>query len=250
MFADRQDDAQPAECERFYGRRKGRKLTAHQAGLIAGLLPELRLDFAGPAPASAAELFPAPEGGCAELRNGGAPVPPVREVWLEIGFGGGEHLAEQARRHPDIGFIGAEPFINGVAKLMTAVATSNLRNIRLIDDDVRPLFGWLPPASLARVFILFPDPWPKRRHESRRIVSPSTVAALGRAMRPGASLRLATDIADYAAWAKPTILASGPFTLVNESGTRPEDWVATRYEGKAIAAGRPCHYLEFRRNAG
>jgi tRNA (guanine-N7-)-methyltransferase len=198
------------------------------------LLPALRLDLSSPAPGRVEDLFPVP----------------VREVWLEIGFGGGEHLAEQARRNPDIGFIGAEPFVNGVAKLISALDASPLHNIRVIGDDVRPLFGWLPAGSLARVFILFPDPWPKRRHESRRIISPATLAGLARAMHPGASLRLATDVAPYASWAKPVILESGLFSLTGESRIRPQNWVETRYESKAIRAGRPCQYLEFRHKAG
>ena len=174
----------------------------------------------------------------------------MREVWLEIGFGGGEHLAWQAAHHPDIGIIGAEVFEMGVIQLATRIEVDELRNVRLYDEEAQDLLSWLPPASISRAFILFPDPWPKRRHVKRRIVSPATLAALGRVMTPGAELRVATDIGDYV---RTTLLAAlnspdfvWPASKPEDWRQRPADWPGTRYEAKAIAAGRRCYYFTFR----
>jgi tRNA (guanine-N7-)-methyltransferase len=177
-----------------------------------------------------------------------------REVWLEIGFGGGEHLAMLAQRHRDIGFIGAEPFVNGVARLLSLAEAGGLDNIRILADDARLLLKSLPDASIGRAFALFPDPWPKLRHHKRRIVNPDTVAALARILRPGAELRLATDDADYARAMLETVLREPRFVwLAERSGdwlARPDDWPATRYEEKALAAGRGPVYLRFARTSG
>jgi tRNA (guanine-N7-)-methyltransferase len=216
--------------KRYFGRRKGRPLTAQRLALMEARLPGLRLDLGAPAPADLRTLFPTS----------------VDEVWLEIGFGGGEHLAAQALRHPGVGFIGAEPFLNGVAKLVSLVEAHGLANVRIHDDDARPLLAWLPEASLSRAFILFPDPWPKRRHADRRVVSPETAAALARAMKRGGRLRLASDVPDYLARAQNVIAAGGGFALSpQDKHASPADWATTRYEAKAIAAGRACVYLEF-----
>jgi len=219
----------------FYGRRIGHPLSALQQARIDDMLPKLRPDVSKPAPQPLTDLF----GGKA------------REVWLEIGFGAGEHLDWQAKHNPDVGIIGAEPFINGMAQLLTRADASGLANIRLYDDEAQILLGWLPPASISRAFILFPDPWPKKRHHKRRIVSPTTVAALARVMTPGSELRVATDIADYV---RTTLLAVTnnpnfiwPALTPDDWRVRSPDWPPTRYEAKAVEAGRQCYYFRFLR---
>ena len=173
----------------------------------------------------------------------------MRETWLEIGFGGGEHLLWQARSAPDVGIIGCEPFLDGVVKVVSAIDDSAgaLGNIRLHPDDARPLLRWLPDASIARAFILFPDPWPKARHQKRRLVSETTLRELARVMAPGAELRLGTDIADYARWMLIAIAREGSFAWTargpSDWRVRPADWPQTRYEAKAVAAGRRCNYF-------
>lgn len=203
----------------------------HQAHLVAEMLPALEVD--------AARL------------KAGAPLFPFapRELWLEIGFGGAEHLVAQALAHPDVGFIGCEPFLNGVAKALAGIERHGLANLRLHMGDVRPLIAAAPTGALSRVFILYPDPWPKRRHNRRRIVSHETVAELARAMRPGGAVRFATDIDDYAGWALARFLASPDFRWLAEEADdwrRPwDDWPSTRYEAKAKLAGRVPAYLTF-----
>lgn len=217
---------------RTYGRRHGRKLSPRQERLLAEELPRLAIDITSPAQA-AADLFPAE----------------VHDVWLEIGFGGGEHLVWQAEHNPDIGIIGCEPFLDGVVKVVDAVQARGLGNVRLFPDDARQLLRWLPKASVGRAFILFPDPWPKSRHHKRRLVSAPFLRMLARVMRPGAELRIATDIGDYArttliaARATPAFrwMATGPA----DWRERPHDWPSTRYEQKARAAGRRPIYLRF-----
>lgn len=224
-----------AEDIRTYGRRHGRKLSPRQERLLAEELPRLAIDATAPAPAAAVDLFPAK----------------VRDVWLEIGFGGGEHLIWQAERHPDVGVIGCEPFLDGVVKVVDAVQVRGLKNVRLFPDDARHLLRWLPTASIGRTFILFPDPWPKTRHHKRRLVSASFLRLLARVMRPGAELRIATDIGDYArttliaARNAPVFrwLANGP----SDWRERTSDWPLTRYEQKAQAAGRRPVFLRFER---
>ena len=176
---------------------------------------------------------------------------PVREIWLEIGFGGGEHLAAQAAAHPRVGLLGCEPYVNGVAKLLARIADRGLRNVRIYPDDARDLLDRLPDASLGRVFVLFPDPWPKARHHRRRIVSTETLASLGRVMRDGAELRLATDHAEYGRWMLAHLERESAFEwLARRPGDwrrRTGDWPATRYEVKASGQGRACLYLRYRR---
>jgi tRNA (guanine-N7-)-methyltransferase len=172
-------------------------------------------------------------------------------VRLEIGFGGGEHLIAQAAQHPHTGFIGAEPFVNGMAKALAAIAERELENIRLHFGDAAFLLEWLPPAALARVDLLYPDPWPKRRHWKRRFVQGHSVAALARVLRRGGEFRFATDIPDYAAWALTHLIRSPAFAWTAERADdwrRPwDDFSSTRYEAKAKREGRlPC-YLIFRR---
>ncbi len=217
----------------LYGRSKGKTLRAYHAKLIAELLP--KLDISPAALASGEPLFDVP----------------IRELWLEIGFGGGEHLAARARENPDIGFIGCEPFVNGVAKLLAAIDEGALRNVRVRADDATGLIEAAPVASVSRVYLLYPDPWPKRRQNKRRLVSPQMIAAFARILKPGGELRFATDIDDYAGWTLRRFLASPDFAW----DARGADdwrlpwpaWAATRYETKARAAGRPSAYLTFRR---
>ncbi len=219
---------------RFYGRRAGHKLHASQAALVESLLPEIRID---------------PSRRIKDLRN----LFPndVNEVWLEIGFGAGEHLLWQARENPETGFLASEPYINGVAKVLTAVDRDRIGNVRLYDDDVHHLFDGLPDNSLSRVFVLFPDPWPKKRHNKRRIVSPFLIAHLARVMPPGAELRFASDIPDYVDWTLRYMQNSPTFAWTactpDDWRRRPPDWPETRYEKKAVEAGRPAAYLSFRR---
>jgi tRNA (guanine-N7-)-methyltransferase len=173
------------------------------------------------------------------------------EVWLEIGFGGGEHLAAQAAARPEIGFIGVEPFINGVAKLLLAARAAALANIRVFADDARLLLRALPDRSIGRLFVLFPDPWPKLRHRKRRIVDAWAVEAFARVLVDGAELRLATDDPDYLR-AMLALLGRDPRFewLASRAGDwreRPADWPPTRYEAKALAAGRRPVFLRFRR---
>jgi tRNA (guanine-N7-)-methyltransferase len=197
------------------------------------LLPRVSLDLTSAAPRELSDLF----GGTA------------CEVWLEIGFGGGEQLIWQAERNPGVGFIGCEPFVGGIAKALTAIEARRLNNIRLYSDDARQVLRWLPDASISRAFVLFPDPWPKKRHRKRRFVARETLGMLARVMRCGAELRIATDIGDYA---RTILLAVRSLTdfrwLVSGATdwrTRPADWPATRYEEKAIREGRHCTYLRF-----
>lgn len=176
----------------------------------------------------------------------------MRGYWLEIGFGAGEHLAAQALARPDIGFLGCEPFINGVAALLAKMEADDITNIRLFDDDARLLLPRLPEGVIDRAFILFSDPWPKKRHNKRRIITPRTLDALARILRPGAELRFASDDMSYISWTLEHMRrcpefswpAAGPADWRN----RPADAVETRYERKALAEGRRCVYLGFRRN--
>jgi len=223
------------EQRAFFGRRKGHPLRARQAELFSSLLPRLALDLAAPAPDHLAALFPQP----------------VDDVRLEIGFGGAEHLIGQAQSHPRTGFIGCEPFVNGMAKALVAIDELGLTNIRLHHGDAVELLAWLPAHALTRIDLLYPDPWPKRRHWKRRFVSDANVAAIARVLRPGAEFRFATDWANYAEWTLLRLLRSADFTWTAE---RADDWrkpwagfSGTRYEAKAVREGRAPTYLVFRR---
>ena len=224
-----------APPRRVYGRRRGRPLRPGRQRLTETVLPRLAITL--------------PEAGPLDPRTLFAASPAT--VWLEIGFGGGEHLAEQAERHPAIGFVGSEVFENGVARLVGEVAHRNLRNIRIFPDDARLLLDSLAPASIGRVFILFPDPWPKQRHYKRRLVAPATLDRLAAVMQPGAELRLATDDRDYLAWMLEHVTTHPDFLWLARRPTdwreRPPDWPATRYEKKARDAGRTPAFLRFLR---
>ena len=216
---------------RSYGRLKSRTIKPRQAALMETLLPQLRVP--------------------AEPFDPRALIPGLTEAWLEIGFGGGEHLAAQAERHPEIGFVGSEVFENGVARLVGKIARRGLDNIRIFADDARLLLDRLAPASLGRVFILFPDPWPKLRHHKRRLVAPATLDRLAVVMHPGAELRLATDDPGYLVWMLEHMTAHPAFTWLARRPAdwrqRPVDWPPTRYEEKARAAGRTPAFLRFAR---
>lgn len=219
-----------------YGRRRGHRLRPGRRRLIETLLPQLRVE-------------PSEDGARLDLvRLFGRPP---RRLWLEVGFGAGEHLAAQAEAHQDVDFIGCEPFVNGVATLLSRIDAAGLTNIRILDDDARPLLAALPEAAVDRVFILFPDPWPKTRHHKRRIIAPPTLEALARVMADGAELRFASDDMDYVRWTLDHICRHGAFAW---TARRPADWrhrpadaVETRYEAKARAGGATCVYLIFRR---
>jgi tRNA (guanine-N7-)-methyltransferase len=176
---------------------------------------------------------------------------PVREVWLEIGFGSGEHLLWQVAQHEDIGFIGCEPFINGVGTLLGAIEDRGIETIRVHDGDARDVLTWLPARSIRRLFLLFPDPWPKKRQQKRRLVSPETIAALARVLAPGGELRFASDDGDYAALTLFTVNRSSAFAWLAERAAdwreRASDWPETRYERKALSQGRKPVYLRWRR---
>ncbi len=221
---------------RSFGRRSGRKLSTRQQNLLDTLLPRVGLDVSNPPPVRLAELF----------------AGPVETFALEIGFGGAEHLIWQAERHPDTGFIGCEPFIDGVVKALTAIDQRKLTNIRLYANDARDVLRWLPRACIDRAYVLFPDPWPKTRHRKRRLVNAESLAMLAKVMHPGTSrLRVATDIGDYARTLLIAYQHSGQFRwLVDEPGDwrkRPNDWPATRYEQKAVREGRRSYFFAFER---
>jgi len=220
----------------FFGRRKGHPLRARQVELFDALLPRLALDLITPAPRDLADLFSVP----------------VDHVRMEIGFGGAEHLIAQARANPRTGFIGCEPFVNGMAKALAAIDEGKLANIRLHHGDAVDLLGWLPAGSIARVDLLYPDPWPKRRHWKRRFVNADNIAALARILAPGGEFRFATDWANYAEWTLLHLLRSRDFIWTAE---RADHWRkpwpgfgGTRYEAKAVREGRAPAYLTFRRS--
>jgi tRNA (guanine-N7-)-methyltransferase len=226
----------PDGLGRLYGRRQGRPLRAGKRRLLAERLPDIAIALdrdRPPGHLDPATLFPfRPD-----------------EVWLEIGFGGGEHLAAQARAHPTIGLIGAEPFINGMASLLKEI--DGAANVRVLMDDARPLLTALAPASIGRVFILFPDPWPKKRHWKRRIVCRAVLDELARIMVPGAELRLATDDPGYARWMLLALLAHPAFVWTAQNPAdwrvRPVDQPQTRYEAKALGDGPPVFLIARRR---
>jgi tRNA (guanine-N7-)-methyltransferase len=225
----------PHSRRAFFGRRKGHKLRPRQAELLARLLPRLALDLSNPAPAELRALFPVP----------------VHEIALEIGFGGGEAMIAQAQAQPQTGFIGVEPFVNGMAKALAGIDSAKLRNIRLHFDDAAGLIAWLPAASLACIELIHPDPWPKRRHWKRRFVQDATVTQLAGMLRHGGEFRFVTDVADYAAWTLQRLLRS---TELEWTAQCADDWrkpwpgfTGTRYHAKAARAQRPPCFLVFRR---
>ncbi|WP_407157238.1 tRNA (guanosine(46)-N7)-methyltransferase TrmB [Bradyrhizobium sp. STM 3557] len=235
---DNHGSGAPDEAHRhgsFFGRRKGHKLRTHQADLIDHLLPRLALDIKAPPPAAPLDLFD----------------PKAAELRLEIGFGGGEHLVAEARSFPSTGFIGCEPYINGMAKILAQIEAHDIHNIRLFAGDAAELLAWLPPQSLSRIDLIHPDPWPKRRHWKRRFVQDATIAAMARVLRSGGEFRFVSDIDTYCDWTLWHLLRSPDFAWTAE---RADDWrlpwpgyTMTRYGQKATREGRVASYLRFRR---
>ncbi len=227
-----------APWRNFYGRRNSRKLRKGQAGLLETRLVELAPPGLGwdenpdRTPLDLATLYP-----------------DAREIWLEIGFGGGEHMLAQARANPDVQIIGAEPYINGVAKLLAMIERSGVANVAVTDEDARNVMDVLPAASIARAFLLYPDPWPKARHHKRRFINPAQLDQLARVLTPGAHLRVATDIEDYVRHTLEAMDRDPRFRWTAESPAdwrEPwPDWPGTRYEAKALREGRTPHYLTF-----
>jgi tRNA (guanine-N7-)-methyltransferase len=219
----------------FFGRRKGHKLRPRQAELFETLLPRLAIDLNRPPPAELTALF----------------VEPVTAVYLEIGFGGGEAMLAEAKAYRHIGFIGVEPFVNGMAKALAGIQAEGLQNIRLHFDDALALIAWLPDASLTRIDLVHPDPWPKRRHWKRRFVQDETVRQLARILRSGGEFRFVTDIADYAAWTLARLLRAANFEWVAQCADdwrKPwPDFTGTRYHAKAAREQRSSCFLVFRR---
>ena len=221
--------------EAFFGRRKGKALRGQQAEKLEALLPQYIVDLAAPAPQPLNDLFPVP----------------TERLRLEIGFGGGEHLLAEAIAFPTTGFIGCEPYVNGMAKILAQIEARNLTNIRLFAGDAGELLAWVPPQSLARIDLIHPDPWPKRRHWKRRFVQDTTIAAMARALTPQGEFRFVCDIDDYTSWTLWHMQASDDFLWRAE---RAEDWRApwpgytmTRYGAKATREGRKAAYLRFQR---
>jgi tRNA (guanine-N7-)-methyltransferase len=222
---------QPHGPLRSFGRIKARPIKSRQASLFQTLLPTIALD-----PSQPIDLL--------------ALKPDAAEVWLEIGFGGGEHLAAQATARPDVLALGAEPFLNGVASALRHIEAASLSNVRLHTGDARDLLAALPEASLDRVFILFPDPWPKLRHHKRRLIQPDLVAEVVRVLKPHGRLRFATDWADYANWTLERLTGARGLAWTAQ---RADDWrlppadhAPTRYQAKKLGDIAPV-YLEFER---
>lgn len=222
----------------FYGRAHGKTLRASQKTYLAEDLDRLRLpgvsvqDNPDRAPLDLDTAFPGPG-----------------PLWLEVGFGGGEHMVHMAARNPGIRLIGCEPFVNGIAMLLGKIRVAGVENLRIHPADVRDLFDVLPDACVAKVFLNYPDPWPKARHHRRRFVTPGYLLPLARVTAPGAEFRVATDIPDYVRQTLEEVPPAG-FTLERQAGPGAawEDWLSTRYEQKALREGRDPHYLTFRRN--
>ena len=228
----------PAVPERrnFYGRVHGKTLRASQKQYLAEDLGRVTLPGVTVADNPARAVLDV-----AALTGG-------RPLWLEVGFGGGEHRVHMAARHPDVFLIGCEPFVNGVAMLLGKIRDAGVTNLVIHPGDVRDLFDVLPDAVVAKAFLNYPDPWPKARHHRRRFVTPGYLGALARVMQPGAEFRVATDIEDYVRQTLEEVPPAG-FDLQAQAGLGGawEDWLSTRYEQKALREGRDPHYLTFRR---
>ncbi|AZO05276.1 MULTISPECIES: tRNA (guanosine(46)-N(7))-methyltransferase TrmB [unclassified Mesorhizobium] len=219
--------------EGFFGRRHGKTIRPQQAIALESGLREYRLDLTAQAPADLSTLFKAE----------------VSALQLEIGFGGGEHLLHRAKEAQGTGFIGVEPFVNGMAKMMTALAKNPLGNLRVYDDDATRLLDWLPSGSLDGIDLLYPDPWPKKKHWKRRFVGAANLGRFARVLKPGGRFRFASDIDSYVNWTLLACRAHGGFAWqAGEAADwhQPyEGWPGTRYEAKAIREGRRPAYLTF-----
>ena len=208
----------------FYGRRKGKPLRRIHSELMETLLPQVAVDLAQPM------------AGMGEHKI------------LEIGFGGGEHLAHQAALNPAISYIGAEPFLNGVAKLLAEIAVRELKNLHVHYGDARPLLEALPLECFDRIYLLYPDPWPKERQKKRRFVNPTNLAHFARVLKPQGQFWFASDIEDYVNWTREHVAQSKLFTEQADHTSPFENWMQTRYEAKAVREGRGSHYLRFVRS--
>jgi tRNA (guanine-N7-)-methyltransferase len=224
----------PAARRNFYGRIRGKTLRASQKDYLAEDL--------GPVTLNGVTRAENPARGLVDLE----PWRQARPLWLEIGFGGGEHLVHMAARNPDVALIGAEPFVNGIAMLLGKIRTAGVTNLRIHPGDVRDLFEVLGPASVSKVFLNYPDPWPKARHHRRRVVTQEYLLPLARITAAGSEFRVATDIPDYVRQTLEEVPQAG-FDLIHQGSDPWEDWLSTRYEQKALREGRPPHYLTFRR---
>ncbi|GHC21764.1 tRNA (guanine-N(7)-)-methyltransferase [Gemmobacter caeni] len=224
------------ERRNFYGRTHGKTLRASQKQYLAEDLG--RISLSGVTRADNPARTPLD---LAKLTGG-------RPLWLEVGFGGGEHLVHMAARYPGVFIIGCEPFVNGVAMLLGKVRQAGLDNLVIHPGDVRDLFDVLPDSCVEKCFLNYPDPWPKARHHRRRFVTPGYLSALARVMQPGAEFRVATDIPDYVRQTLEEVPPAG-FDLIRQAGEGGawEDWLSTRYEQKALREGRAPNYLTFRR---
>ncbi|MDD1532134.1 MULTISPECIES: tRNA (guanosine(46)-N7)-methyltransferase TrmB [unclassified Bradyrhizobium] len=235
-MSERKSDPGRDDSERaFFGRRKGHKLRQHQAELVDHLLPHLALDIHTETPADVRAIF-------------GAGTEDAR---LEIGFGGGEHLAAEAQKFATTGFVGCEPYVNGMAKILAQIEAANIGNIRLFAGDAAELLAWLPEASLSRIDLIHPDPWPKRRHWKRRFVQDRTIAAMARVLKRGGEFRFVCDIDDYCAWTLSHLARSQDFVwLAERADDFRQPWAGytmTRYGRKAAREGRKAAYLRFKR---
>lgn len=225
------------EPRTIYGRQQSRPLSPTKRALLERHLPSLLIQPHIDAKNSLEKIF----------------AGTVQEVWLEIGFGGGEHLLSQAKAHPNIGIIGCEPFLNGLANAVSAIEEQGLENIRLHNGDAREVLEFLPDESISRIFLLFPDPWPKKRHHKRRFVNPHNLGHIARILKKDGTFRVASDIKDYVDWTLKHIRKNAVFHLKAERAEdwriRADDWPPTRYEAKAIREGRKPAYMSFEKSA-
>ena len=224
-------------AEKFYGRRKGHNLSDRQSALMDELLPRLcvKVDDCQDRSLDATALFD----------------PTPTEIWLEIGFGKGEHMAWQAEQNTHVGFLGCEPYLNGVAGLLARIEENDIGNIRIYGDDARHVLEKLPDASVSKVFLLHPDPWPKRRHAKRRFINNGNLDEIARVLKPGGEFRVGTDDPTYREWTAMIMSERPDFEWLAEKSkdwhNRPEDWPETRYNAKANKQGRPAVYFRFKR---
>lgn len=219
----------------FFGRRSGKSLKGRQAELMESFRQRLMIDINGKTPASLIDLFDET----------------VQSIWLEIGFGGGEHLVHRAAENPDTGYIGIEPFRNGMAKALVAIEDAGLSNIRIYDEEAGPFLDWLPQKSLDGIYLLYPDPWPKTRHFKRRFINETNLDRIARALKTDHEFRFASDIDSYVEWTVEHCAAHPTFEWLNGSQEHSlqawENWPGTRYEAKALREGRLPRYLSFQR---
>lgn len=227
------------EHRKIWGRKQSRPLKSYQKMLLEQLLPQLQVHLTSTLHIDLATLFSSPK----------------QDYHLEIGFGGGEHLAARASESPQIGFLGCEPFVNGVASLLKHIDQNSLENIRIVMDDARLLLKSLPDQSISRLYVLFPDPWHKKRHHKRRIISDETIGDISRVLKNKGELYMATDILDYAIWMQETLKSRQEFSLDmgcrQNLAERPTDWPSpTKYEMKGVKEGRQATYMIYRKNIG